>query len=272
MFARVCLGLQLLVAISAWSQADTNAIETGSEAADQAQMLTPPPVSGEAYSTAVGSETRSNYLRAGWTMTTAYSNNVLGEVGANPISDISYSLWPSIAIDKSTSRLNFMLNYSPGFTIYQRTSVLNQTDQNVASDFQYRLSPHVTANFRESFLKSSNIFNQPDPLSAVVVSGSAQPSSVAVVAAAANQLSNMTNAELTYQFSRNGMIGAAGTFTNLHYLDPTEVPGLYDSNSGGGTAFYNHRLSEKHYIGASYQYSKILTYPENAQIETQTNL
>jgi hypothetical protein len=81
----------------------------------------------------------------------------------------------------------------------------------------------------------------------------------------------MTNAELTYQFSQNGMIGAAGGFTNLHYLNPTEVPGLYNSNSGGGTAFYNHRLSGRHYVGTSYQYSRILTYPENAQIETQTN-
>ena len=30
------------------------------------------------------------------------------------------------------------------------------------------------------------------------------------------------------------MIGASGTFTNLHFLNPTEVPGLYDSNSAGG--------------------------------------
>jgi hypothetical protein len=271
MFARICLILQLLVAMSAWAQVDMNVIEPGTDTPDQAQMLTPPPVSGDAYPAMIGSEARSNYLRTGWTITTAYSDNVLGEVGANPISDISYSLWPSIAIDKATSRLHLMLIYSPGFTIYQHTSGLNQTDQNVASNFQYRLSPHVTASFRESFLKSSNVFNQPDPLSAVVVSGSAQPSSVAVVVASANQLSNMTNAELTYQFSRNGMIGTAGAFTSLHYLNPTEVTGLYNSNSGGGTAFYNHRLSERHYVGASYQYSRILTYPQNAQIETQTN-
>ena len=87
-------------------------------------MLTPPPVSGEAYPTAVGSESRSNYLRAGLTVNTAYSDNVLADVGTGPVSDISYSVFPTIAIDKTTSRLHWMLTYSPGFTLYQHTSAL----------------------------------------------------------------------------------------------------------------------------------------------------
>jgi hypothetical protein len=63
------------------------------------------------------------------------------------------------------------------------------------------------------------------------------------------------------------MIGVSGTFTNLHYPNPAEVPGLYDSTSRGGSAFYNHRLSKKHYLGASYRYSRFLA----GQSETQTH-
>ena len=40
---------------------------------------------------------------------------------------------------------------------------------------------------------------------------------------------------LTYQFGMNGMIGASGTFTNLHFLKSTENLGIYDSKSGGGS-------------------------------------
>jgi len=133
------------------------------------------------------------------------------------------------------------------------------------------LSPHVTASLRDSFQKSSSVFNQPDPLSAGAVLGSGQSSPVAVVAPVADRLNNTANAELTYQFSRNGMIGAAGTFTNLHYPNSAQVPGLQDSSSRGGSAFYSHRLSRKHYIGATYQYSRILAYPINAQSETQAH-
>ena len=49
-----------------------------------------------------------------------------------------------------------------------------------------------------------------------------------------------------------------------------QVPGLSDSSSRGGSAFYNHRLSKMHYIGATYQYQMFLAYPTVGQSETQT--
>ena len=66
---------------------------------------------------------------------------------------------------------------------------------------------------------------------------------------------------ITYQFAVNGMIGAGGTFTNLHYLDPAAVPGLFDSTSQGGSGFYMHRISKMHYIGFTYEYQRLLSYP-----------
>jgi hypothetical protein len=270
MLIRVCLSLVLLAGMPAWSQVDASTTEAGTNPTDEARMLTPPPVNGEAYPTAVGSEMRSNYLRAGLTFNAAYTDNVLGGVSANPVSDISYSIWPTIALDQTTPRLHSMLTYSPGFTFYQRTGARNEADQNVALDFEFRLSPHVTASMRDSFQKSSNVFNQPNGLS-TGVPGSTESPPGAVIPPVADQLNNTANAELTYQFSRNGMIGASGTFANLHYPNPAEVSGLYDSSSRGGSAFYSRRLSRKHYLGAKYQYSRILAYPVHAQTETQTH-
>ncbi len=214
-------------------------------------------------------EARSNYLRYGLTFNTAYSDNTLG--GTPPVSDISYSIWPTIALDKSTSRLHSVISYSPGFTFYQRTSGRNEADQNVGIDVGYRLSPHVSVSLRDSFQKSSSVFNQPDLTSANPVSGSGGPPAEAVIAPIADRLSNTGNVGITYQYGRNSLVGASGTFTNLHYPNPAEVPGLYDSSTAGGSAFYDHRLSKRQHIGASYQYSRILSYPVGAQTETQTH-
>src|SRR5271163_4548130 len=172
MFIRICLSLILIGAIPVWSQVGTSTTETTTNPSNESQMQTPPPVSGEAYPTAVGSQARSNYLRTGWTTSIAYSDNVLGDVDAKPISDISYSIWPTIAIDKTTSRLRLTSIYSPGFTVYQHTSALNQADQNMTFNLQYRLSPHLTASVQDTLLKSSNVFNQLDPLSRGSISGS----------------------------------------------------------------------------------------------------
>ncbi len=194
-------------------------------------MPTPPPVSGQSYRVVPTTQERSNYLRGGVTFSTAYSDNVIGATGpsAAPVSDVSYSVWPTIALDESTTRLHWTLHYAPGFTFYQRNSALNEADQNASIDFQYRLSPHVTFSANDSFQKSSNVFNQPNLASAGAVSGGAQASDLSVVAPIADQLHNSGNVGITYQFAANEMIGASGSFTNLHYPNQAEVPGLFDS-------------------------------------------
>ena len=274
MFTRACLGFLLLVSIFAWPQVDTNGTEANSNPVDEAPMLTPPPVSGEAYSTAFTSETQSNNLRAGLSFSTAYSNNVQGSETANPVSSASYSIWPTLAIDATTTRLHWTLTYSPGFTFYQSVSALNQSDQNLVLGFQYRLSPHVTVSFGDSFLKTSSPFNRPNPLAAIPVSGSTPAPNLAVIAPFADQLLNAANAQLTYQFSADGMIGVSGTLTDLQYPNPAEASGLYNSSSTGGAVFYSRRLLEKYYVGVSYRYMDVLANQAgahgNSQIPTRT--
>lgn len=278
MLTRVCLGFALLAATPIWAQLESTPFEIPTQSTDEAQMLTPPPVSGEAYPTAVGSETRSNYLSAGLNVNTAYNDNVLGGGSTTPISDITYSISPTISLDKTTSRQHLTLTYAPGFTFYQHTSALNAANQIVGLNFQYRLSPHVTLTFGDSFQRTSNVFNQLYPLPGGAISGSAQSPPPGVVAPYAERLSNSANIGLSYQISRNGMIGASGAFTESNYPNPDEASGLNNTNSGGGSAFYTQRLSSAQYIGVTYQYLKSQSNPvtaqatpDNAQSDTQTH-
>jgi hypothetical protein len=128
-------------------------------------------------------------------------------------------------------------------------------------DFQYRLSPHLTLSARDAFRKSSSVFNQPSLGVAGAVSGGIQEPNQSVIAPFASQLNNFGNVRITYQFAANGIIGASGAFSNLHYLDPAEVPGLVDSTSQGGEAFYTYRISKMHYSGVTYQYQSYSRIP-----------
>jgi len=195
----------------------------------------------------------------------------VGPVNGHAVSDVSYSVFPTLALDETTSRAHAVLNYAPGFTFYQRESSLNAANQNASINFQYRLSPHVTFSVGDSFQKSSNVFNQPDLASAVVVAGGAQVPNFSVIAPTADILSNFGNVGITYQFALNGMVGASGTFSNLHYPNQSEVPGLFDSSTQGGSVFYTLRISKMHYVGATYQYQRLVSYPTVGQNETQTH-
>jgi hypothetical protein len=265
MLTRVCFGLVLLMATPVWSQLTATPFETPATSGDQAQMLTPPPVSSEGYPTIVGSQMRSNYLAAGLVFNTAYSDNVLVGNSVTPVGDFIYTILPTIALNKTTPRQNLSLTYSPGFTFYQHTSSLNAANQNAAVNFQYRLSQHATITLSDSFQKSSNVFDQLYPISGGASSGSSQTPPIGVVAPYADQLHNTANMGLSYQFSRNGMIGASGIVTENNYPNPSEASDLYNSNSFGGSVFYSQRLSSNQYLGVTYQYSRSQSNPVNTQ-------
>jgi len=284
----LAFGFGLLLAVPAWPQTDnpprwepvpalvgvdhSAAAENTPNDNDHPgdRMQTPPPASGQTYPTAPLSEERSNYLRYGFSFTSAYTDNVLGASNASPVSDMSYSIAPNAELDVTTSRLHWTANYAPGFTFYQRTSARNEADHRALIDFQYRLSPHVTISARDTFGKSSNVFNQAD-LASGGVSGGTQVTNSSALAPFADQLNNSGYAGLTYQFALNGMIGANGTFTNLHYSNPEQVPGLSDSSSQSGSAFYSLRAAQAHYFGVIYQYQRLLASPNQSTSETQTH-
>jgi hypothetical protein len=272
MWLRVCLSFALIAAIPGRSQVTIGG-GAGPGYTDglgsSGQMRTPPPVNGDSYPTATGSEAKSNFLRLGLMVTTSYSDNVLGDA-LKPISDVSYLIDPLIAMDKTTSRAHLTFSYTPGFTIYQQTSVLNQTSQFLTLASAYRLTRHSTLSLQDSFQYTSNFLDQPDLLATDVNPVSSTPL-YNIIAPVAGQLANGARAEFTYQFSMNGMLGASGTFTQLHYLKTTDNLGIYDSKSGGGSVFYNRRLSKRHYIGGSYQHSETVAYPINAKSTIQSD-
>jgi hypothetical protein len=276
----ISLSLVLLTA-TAWSQDDQPAppapavssplLAATLDPNESDSMLVPPPVSGQIYPAAPAAEERSNYLRGGVTFTSAYSDNVLAGTTGTPVSDISYSVWPTLALDETTTRLHAVLTYAPGFTFYQRLSSRNEADENLGLELQYRLSPHVTLSGHDGLQKSSDAFNQPGQGLAAGVSGSAQGFNDSIVAPLAPRLSNNANLGISYQFSPHAMIGASGSFGNLHYPNSSEVPGLYDSATRGGSAFYSYRLAAHHYLGATYQYQDLLSYPTGGTSQTQTD-
>jgi hypothetical protein len=265
MLTRICLGLLLVMATPVWSQLTATPFETPATSANEAQMLTPPPVSAEGYPTNVESQMRSNYLATGLVVNTAYSDNVLVGDSVTPVGDLIYTILPTIALNKTTPRQNLSLTYSPGFTFYQHTSSLNAANQTAAVNFQYRLSQHTTISLSDSFQKSSNVFDQLYPISGGAPSGPSQTPPMGVVAPYADQLHNTANMGFSYQFSRNGMIGTSGVVTENAYPNPGEASGLYNSTSLGGSVFYNRRLSNTQYIGVTYQYLRSQSNPVSAQ-------
>lgn len=266
-----CLVTVLLISVQLLAQ-QTNP-EPSSEVAAinvEDRMLTPPPVSGQDYRVGLESEEHSNLMTYGIAFSTGYSDNVLGATYGHPVSDINYSIWPSIGMNATTSRLHWDATYAAGFTLYQRTSSRNQADHSAVLGFQYRLSPHVTLSANERFQKSSSIFNQPN-WGTTSVSGGINSPNNSVIAPLADRINHFATLGITYQYGADDMIGAGGSFGNLEYQNPDQIQGLSNSSTQSGSGFYTHRLTSRHYIGATYEYQRLMSYPAQGHARTQTD-
>ena len=255
----------VLIALPLWSQLDSSG---ASPAGIEAPMISPAPMNDEGYSMAFASETpRTNYLRGALNFGTAYDDNVLLSQGPG-ISDIRYSILPSISLEQSRSRFRWNLDYSPWFTFYQQHSTINEIDHDVAIGLDYRLSPNVTLSLRDTSQKTSDLLSLSTQGGGTSASGVVPPTNGSIVPpTAASRITTLNDVELTYQFSQNAMVGMKGTMAGLWYPNRANLPGLFDSTSESGQGFYTLRLSKRHYVGATYEFQRLLTHPSQ---ETQT--
>ncbi len=199
---------------------------------------------------------RTNYLRGGVNLGAAYDDNALlapsGQVG-----NMTYSVFPSIALDQSTSRMRWTLRYGAGLTVNQRLSNQNQGSHNLNFDSEFRLSPHVNLRAAEDFSLTTGMFAassgsalQPGP---TVANGS-------LITPLANMRSSQTVVETNYHFARNDLIGASGSFYNLHYSDVSTGSGsLSDAQTAMGSGFWLHKIFHGDWAGVGYRFQR-MTY------------
>lgn len=232
-------------------------------------MVTPPPVSGQSYRVETGMSERSNYISGTIVGGAGYIDNLFpGSNSQGQLGETAITLQPSIAFDAKSVRQHISAFYSPSFIFYEPTSALNEADHNAVFAFQYRFTRRLTMTLSDRLMKSSTGFGQ---IGSGGISGSAQVANPGVIVPFGERFTNEANGGLSYQFNPHGMVGASGNVGNLHYPNSSQVPGLYNSNSRGGGAFYTHRLTASQYLGANYQYGQVFAYPTGQQYETQTH-
>lgn len=247
-------------AVPLWSQVEPSASGGGLELDDE-HMMTPPPVSQNAYPVLVGSEARSNYWSGGMVVTTAYVDNLMLLNTTSPVSDETYTFSPTIGLDRRDPRQGESLFYSSGFTLYQHTSQLNAVTQNASANYHFHLSPYVILSLNDSFQQDDNFYNQGNPFSGGGVSGASGSTASPLIEPFANQIGNTTGGGIEYQYGRNAMIGANGSYTLLKYSQTPGTTGLNNENTTGGGAFFSRRIGPSQYVGLTYQFSKFVTHP-----------
>jgi hypothetical protein len=232
--------------------------EGGADDAGSDLPQIPALLGGKGISSAFLSELeRSNYLRGGVNVGAAYDDNPLlassGEVG-----NTSVSIFPNIRIEQSSSRMRWTLGYAGGLAVNQRFTNQNQGSHNLIFDSQYRLTPYVNLRVAENFSLTTGFFDAGN--GAGVVAGSGGPNA-SLITPLATQRSSATTVETNYHFALNDLIGASGSFYDLHFTNVPAGTQLTNSQTASGSAFWLHRIFRGDWGGASYRFERITFNP-----------
>jgi len=254
-FALTVLAASVLSA----AQNQPQAGQTDEPAAPVEDLRAPTPalLSGDSGSLAFSSELeRSNYIRGGITVGATYDDNAASTT--TKIGDFSYSILPSIQLDQTRSRLHWVLGYFGGFTANQRLTDRNQASHNLSGSLQYRLSPHMDLRLSDNFLDTTGLLQQFKNGIETPVTGPVNQPNPTLITPLAENMNNTAAADWSYQFSRDDMIGAGGTFYDAYFHDqPTGSTTLLDTSTRSGYAYYNHRFTARNWTGITYKFQRM---------------
>lgn len=268
-----CFCFVIASTVPVWSQVQPSATGGGYDL-DSEHMMTPPPVSGTGYPQTAKSEERANVLSGGLVVTASYTDNLMLFGTTTP--DETYAFLPTINFDRRTPRHEESLNYSTGFTMYQTYSQLNSVTQNGSASFRYHLTPYAVVSVYDGFSQNYNMYTQGNPFAGGTVSGtggSGAPgtSGTPLIEPYANQLSNSSNASVEYQYSKNSMIGASGSYYFLQFSGSSYISQLSNQDTTSGNAFFSRRFGRS-YAGLTYQFAKFVTHPYGSYTVSDTAL
>jgi len=124
----------------------------------------------------------------------------------------------------------------------------------------------------DTFQKTSDLLSLPEQSSAASGGNPIRPPNDSLVPPSTPIISNFSYLEMTYQFRPNEMVGGKGTVSGLWYPDRSNLPGFFDSTAQAGELFYAHRVSGRHYIGATYGFQNLMSHPGTIETQTQSTL
>jgi hypothetical protein len=208
---------------------------------------------------------RSNYLRGGVNVGATYDDNALLAPSGQQVSNTSETIFPNISIEQTSARARWILAYAGGLTVNQKITSQDEGSHNANFNSQFRLSPHVNLRVAETFALTTGFFDAGTGAENI---GIGAPNT-SLITPLATERSSLTTVETNYHFALNDLVGASGSFYDLHFTNlPASSAGtlslLTDSESATGSAFWLHRIFRGDWAGASYRFDR-LTFSSNGE-------
>jgi len=223
------------------------------------QATPPAAVNGEMPDIPAAGEQRANtWLLGGVSVGTQYDDTSVF-TGAGRTGAFNYRVQSDLQLQHLARRLDWKLNFSPGFVQNQRLPSLSTFTELAGFNLDYRPSSRLDLRLSDHYQITTNPFEHLDedmfrsgfnPLN--------RPNETAVTPAS-KRTSNLADLATRYRLGPHTSVGVDAVYTTTRFRDLGGKPdsGLIDSRVGVADSFLAWRLSRKQSVGVFYRFQNM---------------
>src|SRR5712692_2916911 len=158
----------------------------------------------------------SNLFSASFAVTARYDDNAFFS-STTKASDIDYSFRPNFAIVQTFRRFDYGLSYSPGIDISEHGFFGDQFTNIFSGHFTWLLSKHSTFSAQQSYILSTDPFQQFGSQPFSTTPGPVVAPKPSVCLTHVRRTASLSQAQYSYQPSQHTTLGLSGNYTLSHF-------------------------------------------------------
>src|SRR5262249_3539600 len=206
-------------------------------------------------------DSRVNVLRMGMRISTDFDDNALNS-NQDRQSNLVASIQPRLGWRVSGARLDWNADYTPGISRSQNFSAYDSFSHVFESAFQLKLTKRLRIRLHESFLKTTNPFEQLRASESATGSALRGAPNDTLPATSAEVRTEQASFGMVYIASAHSTAGIVGEFFGARYNLQPAVPllnqVLQNSTSVGGHLYYSRQVTRHQWTGLDYHVQKLV--------------
>ncbi len=202
---------------------------------------------------------KANLLTMGLQVSTDFDDNALNG-SRDQRGNLFTVIQPRLGWRLTHTRFDWEADYAPSFSRNENLSAYDSIAHRLDTGVQLKLTKRLRLRAHESFLKSTNPFDQLRATEAAAGSGIRNVPDTAVPATPADVRTEQASIDIAYVVGAHGTAGVGGEFSSTRYglLPATQVPNqlLENSTSTQGHGYYTRQVTRHQWIGFDYGLQK----------------
>lgn len=217
------------------------------------QPVTPGQIGAAPLTRDAEQKSRNNQLSYGVSYSESFDDNVVDPISGGTAHSFISSVRPNIALTIDRSRFQLAAHYVPGFSYFQNSPISNEFSQATGVDFQYAFSKRLSLSAHQSYIATSNPFDNVRANTELPGFGVIDHPTSASLGTNLDTKSEQLVSDLTYRVTRYTSVGAGGSFgSTKQSSQERNINGATSSRFWSGRGFVSHQFGPRHSVGIQY--------------------